>query len=67
MPCSQVADAAFPAIRTTGADSKENALDFTFLNLGIDSAVEQPIVMTERLANPLFSRASESALTTFGA
>lgn len=41
---------------------QECALDYTFLKLGIDGTrIEQPIVMTERLANPLFTRASESA------
>lgn len=39
---------------------KECALDYTFLTLGIDSdRIEQPIVMTERLTNPLFTRACE--------
>jgi actin-related protein 5 len=40
--------------------AQECALDYTFINLGIESGrIEQPIVMTERLANPLFTRASE--------
>ncbi|WWC66880.1 uncharacterized protein I206_100787 [Kwoniella pini CBS 10737] len=45
------------------SDLLECTLDFTFLTLGIDSPrIEQPIVMTERLANPLFSRAMTSEL-----
>ena len=41
---------------------KECALDYTFLTLGFDgSSVDTPVVMTERLANPLFTRASESS------
>ncbi|WWC58082.1 uncharacterized protein I303_100617 [Kwoniella dejecticola CBS 10117] len=45
------------------SDLLECALDFTFCTLGIDSSkIEQPVVMTERLANPLFSRAMTSEL-----
>ncbi|WVQ64772.1 uncharacterized protein L199_002940 [Kwoniella botswanensis] len=45
------------------SDLLECALDMTFCTLGIDSPkIEQPIVMTERLANPLFSRAMTSEL-----
>ncbi|WVR03473.1 hypothetical protein IAU60_000464 [Kwoniella sp. DSM 27419] len=45
------------------ADMLECALDYTFCTLGIDtSTVEHPVVMTERLANPLFSRAMTSEL-----
>ncbi|ORY34334.1 putative actin-like protein ARP5 [Naematelia encephala] len=44
-------------------DLLECALDFTFLQLGITgSRVDKPIVMTERLANPLFTRAMTSEL-----
>ncbi|WVN87297.1 uncharacterized protein L203_102475 [Cryptococcus depauperatus CBS 7841] len=44
-------------------DLLECALDFTFCKLGIDTVrVEHPIIMTERLANPLFSRAMTSEL-----
>lgn len=43
---------------------QEAALDFSFLTLGIDtSTIEHPIVMTERLANPLFTRASAYAVS----
>lgn len=41
---------------------QECALDLTFSTLGIDTPkIEHPIVMTERLANPLFTRASTSS------
>jgi actin-related protein 5 len=51
---------------TTVSYEQECALDFTFGMLGITSEkVEQPIIMTERLANPLFSRASMSILSLF--
>ncbi|OWZ72772.1 hypothetical protein AYX14_01810 [Cryptococcus neoformans] len=44
-------------------DMLECALDFTFCQLGIDlPQIQHPIVMTERLANPLFSRAMTSEL-----
>ncbi|WOO86060.1 Actin-like protein arp5 [Vanrija pseudolonga] len=44
-------------------DLMESALDYTFLTLGIDSSsIEQPIVMTERLANPIFTRAMTSEI-----
>ncbi|WVQ93832.1 hypothetical protein IAU59_000910 [Kwoniella sp. CBS 9459] len=45
------------------SDLMECALDYTFCTLGIDTPrIENPIVMTERLANPLFSRAMTSEL-----
>ncbi|KAI0030333.1 actin-like ATPase domain-containing protein [Vararia minispora EC-137] len=44
-------------------DALENALDYAFTNLSIDSAsVDHPIIMTERLASPLHSRALTSEL-----
>ncbi|WVQ80378.1 hypothetical protein IAT38_002483 [Cryptococcus sp. DSM 104549] len=44
-------------------DILECALDYTFCTLGIDTPkVDHPIVMTERLTNPLFSRAMTSEL-----
>ncbi|KAK8845440.1 hypothetical protein IAR55_006153 [Kwoniella newhampshirensis] len=47
----------------TQADLLECALDYTFCKLGIDTPkIETPVVMTERLANPLFSRALTSEL-----
>ena len=48
------------ATRVMTTEKKESALDYTFIKLGIDTGrVEHPIVMTERLANPLLTRASE--------
>lgn len=44
-------------------DALENALDFAFIKLGIDTpSVEHPILMTERLCSPLHSRALTSEL-----
>ncbi|KAH9891307.1 actin-like protein Arp5p [Cubamyces lactineus] len=44
-------------------DALENALDYAFIQLGIDtSSVDHPILMTERLASPLHSRALTSEL-----
>lgn len=38
--------------------SQENALDYAFVQLGIDaSTVEHPVLMSERLSSPLHSRA----------
>lgn len=38
--------------------TQENALDYAFIHLGIDTpTVDHPIIMTERLASPLHSRA----------
>ncbi|KAG6874163.1 hypothetical protein C0995_005581 [Termitomyces sp. Mi166 len=38
-------------------DALENALDYAFVNLGIDTpSVDHPVLMTERLASPLHSR-----------
>ncbi|TYJ51768.1 hypothetical protein B9479_007640 [Cryptococcus floricola] len=47
----------------TQPDVLEGALDYTFCKLGLDTPqVQHPIVMTERLTNPLFSRAMTSEL-----
>ncbi|KAF7986150.1 hypothetical protein HWV62_38522 [Athelia sp. TMB] len=44
-------------------DALENALDYAFVNLGIDaSSVEHPVLMSERLSSPLHSRALTSEL-----
>ncbi|KAI0641198.1 actin-like protein Arp5p [Trametes meyenii] len=44
-------------------DALENALDYAFIQLGIDApTVDHPILMTERLASPLHSRALTSEL-----
>ncbi|KAF5377282.1 hypothetical protein D9615_006449 [Tricholomella constricta] len=44
-------------------DALENALDFAFVNLGIDTpTVDHPVLMTERLASPLHSRSLTSEL-----
>lgn len=44
---------------------QECALDYTFLALGIGTpTIDHPIVMTERLANPLFTRACTSGSCT---
>ncbi|TCD67456.1 Actin- protein 5 [Steccherinum ochraceum] len=44
-------------------DALENALDYAFIQLGIDApTVEHPVLMTERLASPLHSRALTSEL-----
>ncbi|KAI0079049.1 actin-like protein Arp5p [Panus rudis PR-1116 ss-1] len=44
-------------------DALENALDYAFIHLGIDTpTVEHPILMTERLASPLHSRGLTSEL-----
>ncbi|KAF8168439.1 chromatin remodeling complex subunit [Crassisporium funariophilum] len=44
-------------------DAMENALDYTFLQLGIDtSTIDHPVLMTERLCTPLHSRALTSEL-----
>ena len=41
------------------AHRQECALDYTFLTLGIDGPIQHPVVFSERLANPLFTRASQ--------
>ncbi|KAK4052358.1 Nuclear actin-protein involved in chromatin remodeling [Microbotryomycetes sp. JL201] len=44
-------------------DQLEHMLDYTFLQLGIDSGtVDHPIVMTEALCNPQFSRSQTTEL-----
>ncbi|KAF8919432.1 actin-like ATPase domain-containing protein [Mucidula mucida] len=44
-------------------DALENALDYAFVNLGIDTpTVDHPILMTERLSTPLHSRALTTEL-----
>ncbi|KAF8640654.1 hypothetical protein AX17_000311 [Amanita inopinata Kibby_2008] len=44
-------------------DALENALDYAFIKLGIDTpTVEHPILMTERLCTPLHSRSLSSEL-----
>ncbi|KJA21851.1 hypothetical protein HYPSUDRAFT_41467 [Hypholoma sublateritium FD-334 SS-4] len=44
-------------------DALENALDYAFINLGIDTpTVDHPVLMTERLCSPLHSRALTSEL-----
>ncbi|OJT07940.1 Actin-like protein arp5 [Trametes pubescens] len=44
-------------------DALENALDYAFIQLGIDTpTVDHPVLMTERLASPLHSRALTSEL-----
>ncbi|KAK0495431.1 chromatin remodeling complex subunit [Armillaria luteobubalina] len=44
-------------------DALENALDYAFVNLGLDTpALEHPVLMTERLSTPLHSRALTSEL-----
>ncbi|KAI3615652.1 chromatin remodeling complex subunit [Moniliophthora roreri] len=44
-------------------DALENALDYAFIQLGIDTEnVNHPILMTERLCSPLHSRALTSEL-----
>ncbi|KAH9487234.1 Actin-like protein arp5 [Psilocybe cubensis] len=44
-------------------DALENALDYAFIRLGIDTpTVDHPILMTERLCSPLHSRALTSEL-----
>ncbi|KAG6831647.1 hypothetical protein H0H92_008724 [Tricholoma furcatifolium] len=44
-------------------DALENALDYAFVNLGIDTpTVNHPVLMTERLASPLHSRSLTSEL-----
>ncbi|GLB36675.1 putative actin family protein [Lyophyllum shimeji] len=44
-------------------DALENALDYAFVNLGIDTpSVDHPVLMTERLASPLHSRSLTSEL-----
>jgi actin-related protein 5 len=41
-------------------DALENALDFAFVNMNIDTpSVEHPVIMSERLATPLHSRGCE--------
>lgn len=49
-------------LREASANAQQEcALDYTFCTLGIDTdTIEHPIVMTERLANPIFTRTSES-------
>ncbi|CAL1697345.1 unnamed protein product [Somion occarium] len=44
-------------------DALENALDYAFIHLGIDTpTVDHPVIMTERLSSPLHSRALTSEL-----
>ncbi|KNZ80015.1 Actin-like protein arp5 [Termitomyces sp. J132] len=44
-------------------DALENALDYAFVNLGIDTpSIDHPVLMTERLASPLHSRSLTSEL-----
>ncbi|KAI0258664.1 actin-like ATPase domain-containing protein [Gloeopeniophorella convolvens] len=44
-------------------DALEHALDYSFIQLGIDaSSIEHPVIMSERLASPLHSRALTSEL-----
>ncbi|KAF8624818.1 hypothetical protein AX15_005705 [Amanita polypyramis BW_CC] len=44
-------------------DALENALDYAFIKLGIDTpSVEHPVLMTERLCTPMHSRALTSEL-----
>ncbi|KAF9040596.1 chromatin remodeling complex subunit [Panaeolus papilionaceus] len=44
-------------------DALENALDYAFIHLGIDThSVEHPVLMTERLCSPLHSRSLTSEL-----
>ncbi|TFK76616.1 actin-like protein Arp5p [Pluteus cervinus] len=44
-------------------DALENALDYAFLQLGIDTpTIEHPVLMSERLCTPLHSRALTSEL-----
>ncbi|KAJ8088694.1 Nuclear actin-protein involved in chromatin remodeling [Marasmius tenuissimus] len=44
-------------------DALENALDYAFINLGIDAeTVNHPVAMTERLCSPLHSRCLTSEL-----
>ncbi|KAH8101557.1 actin-like protein Arp5p [Cristinia sonorae] len=44
-------------------DALENALDYAFIQLGIDTpSVEHPVLMSERLASPLHSRQLTSEL-----
>ncbi|KAJ3497819.1 hypothetical protein NMY22_g19662 [Coprinellus aureogranulatus] len=44
-------------------DALENALDYAFVHLGIDTpTIDHPVIMTERLCTPLHSRALTSEL-----
>ncbi|KAI0809036.1 actin-like protein Arp5p [Irpex lacteus] len=44
-------------------DALENALDYAFIHLGIDTpTIEHPLIMTERLCTPLHSRSLTSEL-----
>ncbi|KAI0693655.1 hypothetical protein BC835DRAFT_1275708 [Cytidiella melzeri] len=44
-------------------DALENALDYAFIHLGIDTpSVEHPVIMSERLCTPLHSRSLTSEL-----
>ncbi|OSX68099.1 hypothetical protein POSPLADRAFT_1128328 [Postia placenta MAD-698-R-SB12] len=44
-------------------DALENALDYAFIQLGIDTpSIEHPVLMTERLCSPLHSRSLTSEL-----
>ncbi|KAI0089829.1 actin-like protein Arp5p [Irpex rosettiformis] len=44
-------------------DALENALDYAFIHLGIDTpSIEHPLIMTERLCSPLHSRSLTSEL-----
>jgi actin-related protein len=37
-------------------------MDYIFLNMGIDSSIDHPIVMTEPIFNPSFSHGSNISL-----
>ncbi|KAL6305640.1 actin-like protein Arp5p [Sparassis latifolia] len=44
-------------------EALENALDYAFVQLGIDAgSIDHPVLMTERLCSPLYSRSSTSEL-----
>lgn len=54
--CPDSTDA--PSVDELDRKAQENALDYAFVNLGIDTpTVDHPILMTERLSTPLHSRA----------
>ena len=45
-------------------DEQEHALDYALVQLGVDtSTVDHPVIMTERLASPLHSRARGSLVS----
>jgi hypothetical protein len=44
-------------------DEQEHALDYVLIRLGVDTpTVDHPVIMTERLASPLHSRARVSTV-----